>query len=103
MSLERERNAQLALRIQELEADLQEKEQVSLTGTARRPCSPVASGLTNTCDGVFQELEDLRKQAETIPQLMAKCESITAKLQVNDTQTRHCFNGRRSRIGSLVH
>lgn len=103
MSLERERNAQLTLRIQELEADLQEKEQVSLTRTARRPCSPVASALTNTCDGVFQELEDLRKQAETIPQLMAKCESITAKLQVNDTQTKHCFNGRRSQIGSLVH
>ncbi|RXN16404.1 homer -like protein [Labeo rohita] len=61
VSLERERNAQLALRIQELEADLQEKE---------------------------QELEDLRKQAETIPQLMAKCESITAKLQAAETANR---------------
>uniref|UniRef100_A0A673JA11 Homer protein homolog 2-like n=1 Tax=Sinocyclocheilus rhinocerous TaxID=307959 RepID=A0A673JA11_9TELE len=55
------RNAQLSLRIQELEADLQEKE---------------------------QELEDLRKQAETIPQLMAKCESVTAKLQAAETASR---------------
>lgn len=29
-----------------------------------------------------QELENLRKQAEIIPQLMAEVESITAKLQV---------------------
>lgn len=29
-----------------------------------------------------QELENLRKQAEIIPQLMAECESITTKLQV---------------------
>uniref|UniRef100_A0A671SB27 Homer protein homolog 2-like n=1 Tax=Sinocyclocheilus anshuiensis TaxID=1608454 RepID=A0A671SB27_9TELE len=61
VNLERERNAQLMLRIQELEADLQEKE---------------------------QELEDLRKQAETIPQLMTKCESITAKLQAAETANR---------------
>ena len=31
---------------------------------------------------VSQELENLRKQAEIIPQLMAECESITEKLQV---------------------
>uniref|UniRef100_A0A9J7YX54 Homer scaffold protein 2 n=2 Tax=Cyprinus carpio TaxID=7962 RepID=A0A9J7YX54_CYPCA len=61
VNLERERNAQLSLRIQELEADLQEKE---------------------------QELEDLRKQAETIPQLMAKCESVAAKLQAAETANR---------------
>uniref|UniRef100_A0A671K5Q3 WH1 domain-containing protein n=1 Tax=Sinocyclocheilus anshuiensis TaxID=1608454 RepID=A0A671K5Q3_9TELE len=61
VNLERERNTQLSLRIQELEADLQEKE---------------------------QELEDLRKQAETIPQLMAKCESVTAKLQAAETASR---------------
>ncbi|XP_072551577.1 homer protein homolog 2 [Salminus brasiliensis] len=51
---EKERNAQLTLRVQELETELQDKE---------------------------QELENLRKQAEIIPQLMAECESITAKLQ----------------------
>ncbi|XP_066540626.1 homer protein homolog 2 isoform X1 [Hoplias malabaricus] len=51
---EKERNAQLTLRVQELEAELQDKE---------------------------QELENLRKQAEIIPQLMAECESLTAKLQ----------------------
>uniref|UniRef100_A0A672SBZ2 Homer protein homolog 2-like n=1 Tax=Sinocyclocheilus grahami TaxID=75366 RepID=A0A672SBZ2_SINGR len=61
VNLERERNAQLSLRIQELEADLQEKE---------------------------QELENLRKQAETIPQLMAKCESVTAKLQAAEMASR---------------
>lgn len=33
----------------------------------------------NVC---FQEVENLRKQAEIIPQLMAECESITTKLQV---------------------
>lgn len=31
----------------------------------------------------FQEVENLRKQAEIIPQLMAECENITAKLQVH--------------------
>lgn len=61
VNLERERNAQLSLRIQELEADLQEKE---------------------------QELEDLRKQAETIPQLISKCESVTAKLQAAESANR---------------
>lgn len=30
-----------------------------------------------------QELENLRKQAEIIPQLMSECESVTEKLQVN--------------------
>lgn len=30
----------------------------------------------------LQELENLRKQAEIIPQLMAECESVTEKLQV---------------------
>lgn len=29
-----------------------------------------------------QELENLRKQAEIIPQLMSECESVTEKLQV---------------------
>lgn len=61
VNLERERNAQRSLRIQELEADLQEKE---------------------------QELEDLRKQAETIPQLIAKCESVTTKLQAAESSNR---------------
>lgn len=31
---------------------------------------------------LLQELENLRKQAEIIPQLMAECESVTEKLQV---------------------
>lgn len=53
-NLEKEKNAQLTLRVQELEAELQDKE---------------------------QELENLRKQAEIIPQLMGECESITGKLQ----------------------
>uniref|UniRef100_A0A8C1GQR6 Homer scaffold protein 2 n=1 Tax=Cyprinus carpio TaxID=7962 RepID=A0A8C1GQR6_CYPCA len=61
VNLERERNAQLSLRIQELESELQEKE---------------------------QELEDLRKQAETIPQLISKCESIAGKLQAAETANR---------------
>lgn len=30
-----------------------------------------------------QELENLRKQAEIIPQLMSECESVTEKLQVD--------------------
>ncbi|XP_030621603.1 homer protein homolog 2 [Chanos chanos] len=51
---EKERNAQLTVKVQKLEAELQDKE---------------------------QELENLRKQAETIPQLMAECENLTAKLQ----------------------
>lgn len=33
-----------------------------------------------------KELENLRKQAEIIPQLMAECESITEKLQVRSKQ-----------------
>lgn len=39
----------------------------------------------------FQEVENLRKQAEIIPQLMAECENITAKLQVHlpDPNTQH--------------
>ncbi|XP_037835730.1 homer protein homolog 2 isoform X1 [Kryptolebias marmoratus] len=52
---EKQRNAQLTVRVKELESELQEKE---------------------------QELENLRKQAEIIPQLMGECESITAKLKV---------------------
>jgi len=55
---EKQRNAQLSVRVQELETELREKE---------------------------QELENLRKQAEIIPQLMAECESITAKLQAAET------------------
>uniref|UniRef100_A0A3B4TCY4 Homer scaffold protein 2 n=2 Tax=Seriola dumerili TaxID=41447 RepID=A0A3B4TCY4_SERDU len=58
---EKQKNAQLTLRVQELEAELQEKE---------------------------QELENLRKQAEIIPQLMAECESITAKLQAAETKNK---------------
>lgn len=56
---EKQRNAQLSVRVQELEAELQDKE---------------------------QELENLRKQAEIIPQLMAECESITTKLQAAETK-----------------
>ncbi|XP_077173867.1 homer protein homolog 2 [Paroedura picta] len=52
---ERERNLQLSRRLQELEAELQDKE---------------------------LELEDLRKQGEVIPQLMQECESVSQKLQV---------------------
>lgn len=39
----------------------------------------------------FQEVENLRKQAEIIPQLMAECENITSKLQVHlpDENTPH--------------
>lgn len=33
---------------------------------------------------LFQELEDLRKQSEVIPQLMIECEAVTEKLQVRD-------------------
>lgn len=58
---EKQKNAQLSVRVQELEAELQEKE---------------------------QELENLRKQAEIIPQLMAECESITAKLQAAETKNK---------------
>ncbi|XP_054473753.1 homer protein homolog 2 isoform X1 [Anoplopoma fimbria] len=58
---EKQKNAQLSVRVQELETELQEKE---------------------------QELENLRKQAEIIPQLMAECESITAKLQTAETKNK---------------
>lgn len=34
-----------------------------------------------------QEVENLRKQAEIIPQLMTECENITAKLQVHLLET----------------
>ncbi|XP_051513159.1 homer protein homolog 2-like [Myxocyprinus asiaticus] len=61
VNVERERNAQLTIRIQELEADLQDKQ---------------------------QELENLRKQAEIIPQLMAECESINTKLQAAELTNR---------------
>ncbi|XP_065139953.1 homer protein homolog 2 isoform X2 [Paramisgurnus dabryanus] len=61
MNVEREKNAQLTVRIHKLEADLQDKQ---------------------------QELENLRKQAEIIPQLMAECESITAKLQAAEVTNR---------------
>lgn len=62
MNVEREKNAQLTVRIHKLEADLQDKQ---------------------------QELENLRKQAEIIPQLMAECESITAKLQAAEVTNRN--------------
>ncbi|CAB1440102.1 unnamed protein product [Pleuronectes platessa] len=58
---EKKQNAQLGVRVQELEAELQDKE---------------------------QELENLRKQAEIIPQLMAECESITEKLQAAETRNK---------------
>nr|XP_057945488.1 homer protein homolog 2 isoform X2 [Doryrhamphus excisus] len=60
-SQEKQRNAQLSVRVQKLEAELQDKE---------------------------QELENLRKQAEIIPQLMVECESITSKLQVTETKNK---------------
>ncbi|XP_030270420.1 homer protein homolog 2 isoform X1 [Sparus aurata] len=67
---EKQKNAQLTVRVQELEAELRDKE---------------------------QELENLRKQAEIIPQLMAECESITTKLQAAEAK-----NGElEGRIGSL--
>ncbi|KAM7014695.1 homer protein homolog 2 [Tautogolabrus adspersus] len=67
---EKQKNAQLSLRVQELEAELNDKE---------------------------QELENLRKQAEIIPQLMAECECITAKLQAAEVK-----NGElEGRVGSL--
>uniref|UniRef100_A0A3Q3GPY4 Homer scaffold protein 2 n=1 Tax=Labrus bergylta TaxID=56723 RepID=A0A3Q3GPY4_9LABR len=67
---EKQKNAQLSARVQELEAELNDKE---------------------------QELENLRKQAEIIPQLMAECECITAKLQAAEAK-----NGElEGRVGSL--
>ncbi|XP_059205473.1 homer protein homolog 2 isoform X2 [Centropristis striata] len=60
-NLEKQKNAQLSVRVQELETELQDKE---------------------------QELENLRKQAEIIPQLMAECETITAKMQTAETQNK---------------
>ncbi|KAF7669307.1 hypothetical protein LDENG_00212580 [Lucifuga dentata] len=56
---EKQKNAQLTIRVQELETELRDKE---------------------------QELENLRKQAEIIPQLMAECESITGKLQTAESK-----------------
>uniref|UniRef100_A0A3Q1F7V3 Homer scaffold protein 2 n=1 Tax=Acanthochromis polyacanthus TaxID=80966 RepID=A0A3Q1F7V3_9TELE len=58
---EKQKNAQLTVRVKELETELQDKE---------------------------QELENLRKQAEIIPQLMAECEGITAKLQAAETKNK---------------
>uniref|UniRef100_A0AAQ4QSJ6 Homer scaffold protein 2 n=1 Tax=Gasterosteus aculeatus aculeatus TaxID=481459 RepID=A0AAQ4QSJ6_GASAC len=58
---EKQQNCQLSVRVQELETELQEKE---------------------------QELENLRTQAEIIPQLMAECESITAKLQTAERRNK---------------
>ncbi|KAF7698728.1 hypothetical protein HF521_003470 [Silurus meridionalis] len=51
---EKERNTQLSTRVQKLENDIKDKE---------------------------QELENLRKQAEIIPQLMSECDNLNAKLQ----------------------
>ncbi|XP_041794255.1 homer protein homolog 2 [Chelmon rostratus] len=67
---EKQKNAQLSVRVQELETELQDKE---------------------------QELENLRKQAEIIPQLMSECESITAKLQAAEMKN----NELEGRIGGL--
>ncbi|TNN49446.1 Homer 2 [Liparis tanakae] len=58
---DKQKNSQMSVRVQELQTELQEKE---------------------------QELENLRKQAEIIPQLMAECESITAKLQTAETRNK---------------
>uniref|UniRef100_A0A1A7XQ56 Homer homolog 2 n=1 Tax=Iconisemion striatum TaxID=60296 RepID=A0A1A7XQ56_9TELE len=67
---EKQKNAQLTARVQELEAELQEKE---------------------------QELENLRKQAEIIPQLMGECDSIGSKLKVAETKNKEL----EGRIGGL--
>ncbi|XP_031668270.1 homer protein homolog 2-like [Oncorhynchus kisutch] len=64
-NVEKERNSKLTVRVQELETELQDK---------------------NRCS--FQELENLRKQAEIIPQLMAECESITEKLQAAEVKNK---------------
>ncbi|XP_061831307.1 homer protein homolog 2 isoform X2 [Nerophis lumbriciformis] len=56
---EQQRNAELSVRVQQLEAELRDKE---------------------------QEVENLRKQAEIIPQLMAECDNITSKLQVTESR-----------------
>ncbi|XP_061743155.1 homer protein homolog 2-like isoform X4 [Nerophis ophidion] len=53
---EQQRNAELLGRVQQLEAELRDK---------------------------HQEVENLRRQAEIIPQLMAECDNITSKLQVH--------------------
>nr|XP_020461457.1 homer protein homolog 2 isoform X2 [Monopterus albus] len=58
---DKQRNTQLRVRVQELEAELQDKE---------------------------QELENLRKQAEIIPQLMAECDGITTKLQAAEMRNK---------------
>ncbi|XP_056268454.1 homer protein homolog 2 isoform X2 [Pseudoliparis swirei] len=58
---DKQKNSQMSVRVQELQTELHEKE---------------------------QELENLRKQAEIIPQLMAECESITAKLQTAETRNK---------------
>ncbi|XP_072236978.1 homer protein homolog 2 isoform X2 [Leuresthes tenuis] len=58
---EKQKNAQLSIRVKELEAELQDKE---------------------------QELENLRKQAEIIPKLMGECETITTKLQAAETKNK---------------
>ncbi|XP_055010933.1 homer protein homolog 2 [Boleophthalmus pectinirostris] len=67
---EKQKNAQLSARVQELETELQDKE---------------------------TELENLRKQAEIIPQLMGECESITTKLQAAESKNKEL----EGRIGVL--
>lgn len=67
---EKQKNAQLSVRVKELERELQEKE---------------------------TELENLRKQAEIIPQLMAECETITTKLQAAEAKNKEL----EGRIGGL--
>lgn len=52
------------------------------------PCLPLCYNAQPICNVPCfppQELENLRKQAEIIPQLMAECESVTEKLQVGLT------------------
>lgn len=58
---EKQKNTQLSARVKELETELQDKE---------------------------TELENLRKQAEIIPQLMGECESITTKLQAAESKNK---------------
>lgn len=51
----------------------------------------------------LQELENLRKQAEIIPQLMAECESVTEKLQVGPESDVVAPRRSEDRAGAKVH
>ncbi|XP_017321575.1 homer protein homolog 2 isoform X1 [Ictalurus punctatus] len=71
---EKERNAQLNVRVQKLENEVKDKE---------------------------QELENLRKQAEIIPQLMSECDNLNAKLQAAELANQDA-RGRVSALQSEV-